>query len=466
MAAGVGVAGCQQYKPKPLDDGAVDAKLAVPSDGQLQDRAARLNRALFPTGGFNPNAGLTPDSAAVLAVLQNPDLRATEDQRAAAAAVLLQARLLPNPVLSYNPDFLTGGFRTGAFNDNNGTLGWDITALIAHSAKVKAASAGADAVYLSVVWQEWQVAEAAKTAVLDLLSMQAQLKVLKEIDARLNKNFQIVRKAYNERLKTTIDLSAAEAASRNSRAAVLQGQRNVDQQWLKLTRILGLPPGQRPRLKANQALPMRFFAPTESLLLATLSERRIDLVALRRGYTSQEQTLRAAILDQFPKINIGLAGAADNGNVQSVGLVATIDIPIFDHNQGHIAIERATRKRLFDEYAARVYNARADIVAALINITALNLQVADAQAAVPNLQHLVEVYKEAVDRGNADVLSYYVAWNDLSKKLIEVLQLQQQLADTRIALEIASGRRFTNQPVTTQPVTTQPLTTQSAGTQP
>ena len=32
-------------------------------------------------------------------------------------------------------------------------------------------------------------------------------------------------------------------------------------------------------------------------------------------------------------------------------------MPIFNRNQGKIAIEKATRKRLFDEYAARLFEA-------------------------------------------------------------------------------------------------------------
>ena len=136
----------------------------------------------------------------------------------------------------------------------------------------------------------------------------------------------------------------------------------------------------------------------------------------------------------------------------SVGLVATIDLPIFDRHQGVIAAERATRQRLFDEFAARVFAGRADIVTAVADLRALNVQIADAEAAVPNLQRLVDAYKQAIDHGDADVLSYYVAWNNLAQKRLGVLRLQQQLADTRVALELAAGRYF---PDGTPPTTTQ-----------
>jgi outer membrane protein TolC len=98
--------------------------------------------------------------------------------------------------------------------------------------------------------------------------------------------------------------------------------------------------------------------------------------------------------------------------------------------------------RLFDEYVSRVYDARADIDSALAEINALNGQIADAQAALPGLSDLYNAYQLANEHGNVDVLSYYAAWNSVSQKKLDVLKLQQQLADARIALELATGRYF------------------------
>jgi cobalt-zinc-cadmium efflux system outer membrane protein len=411
---------------------------------------------------LHPDAGLTPDEAAVIAVLINPALRAARDQRGSAAAALLQAGLLPNPVLTYSSDFTTGGNTAGTFNAYGATLSWDWTALISHPAKVQAAELSAASIDLSVAWAEWQTAEAAKQAVYDLVSLQAQLSVLEEIDGRLQENFTVVGRAAGKGFETAVELAAAEAAARDARASVLQSRRDVEHQWLQLTRALGLPSDARPKLRDGLALASSFDAPGADELSGGLEQRRIDLLALRKGYASEEQTLRAAVLDQFPKINFGVNDASDNTNVHSVGLVATIDLPVFDRNQGAIAAERATRQRLFDEYVGRVFDGRADIAAAVADLRALNQQIADAQAAVPNLQHLVDAYRQAMDNGNADVLSYYVAWNNLAQKRLGVLRLQQQLADTRIALELAAGRYFPDPPA--KPPTTRPTSTSNSTT--
>jgi outer membrane protein TolC len=163
-------------------------------------------------------------------------------------------------------------------------------------------------------------------------------------------------------------------------------------------------------------------------------------VGLRQGYQSQEQTVRAAVLAQFPKIILGFSHATDTTPVVTTGPGITIDLPIFDRNQGNVAIETATRQRLFDEYAARVFEAHSDIATAVADVRSLNRQVAAAEAALPVLQHLVDIAKEAVDQGIADVLGYFQAKTNLNQKSLQIIKLKLQLVDSRIALELASGR--------------------------
>jgi outer membrane protein TolC len=449
------LAGCATYAPKPLDSVQIDRALADPSMANLTVRASEIHHPILSPLTLHPELGLTPDEAAVVAVLTAPSLRAIRDQNIVAGAALLQAGLLPNPQLSYNYDGITGGNTSGTVNADGWGLSYDINALIAHNAKLLAARADSASVRLNVAWEEWQVAQAARMAACDLIALRAQLSVAQEIDQRLAQNEAVVRKAVAQRLKTAIDLSAAEAAARDAHAIVLQLQRDLEHQRLQLDRDIGVPPSTQLRIRANFALPTHFDVPEDATLLADLEHRRLDLLALRKGYQSQEQTLRAAVLNQFPRVNLGFNRASDNTGVHTAGVAATIDLPIFDHNQGSIAAERATRQRLYDEYIGRLFDARADIAQAAADLRAINGQIADAQAALPNLRRLVEVYAEAVNHGNADVLSYYVAWNNLAQKNLDLLKLQQQLADTRVALELAAGRYFPDAPIAapaTQPV--------------
>jgi outer membrane protein TolC len=434
--------GCEQYHPLPLDQATVDNPLAAPDAKTLREKISNLKNPLLKPLNFEPQRGLTADEAAVLAVVLNPSLRAQRDARGLSQAAVLQAGLLPNPQLTGDYAWNTGGTAFGNINPYGFGINYDINALISHAARLHSAEYSAQSVDLDIAWQEWQTAEAAKVAVFDLISLRAQQNVLKDVAQRLADNLNVIQKAADLRLKTAIDLAAAETASRDARAAVLQTDRDEKKQELLLNRIMGFPPHTPVGLRQNQPLATGFTAPQESALLNNLHHRRLDLLALQQAYQSQEQTLVAATLDQFPRINLGLTRQTDNTSVRSIGLGVTIDIPLFDHNQGSIASEKATRQKLFDEYTARLFDARADIAQALTDITALNEQIKDAQAALPSLRQLVETYKLAVDHGSADVLSYYTAWNNLAQKNLDLLKLQQQLAETRIALELAAGEYF------------------------
>ena len=463
------LSGCERYSPQPLDSNTIDNSLKVPGDHDLQARVAGLrNPQLRPPQRleFHPELGLSPDEAAVLAVLLNPSLRAQRDAHGIAQAALLQAGILPNPQLTYSYDWNTGGTTLGNLNAYGIGLNYDVTALISHAAKANAAGYNAESVDLTIAWQEWQIAQAAKMAVYDLLSLQSQLALADEVDRRLGENLNVVQKAADLRLKNAVDLAAAQSASHDAHAIVLQARHDVEHQRQMLNRAMGLPPQIQVVLRKGLALASEFDPPEPAQLFSHLESARLDLVGLRQGYQSQEQTVVAACLDQIPRISLGLNRARDNTNVRSIGIGLNIDLPLFDRNQGVIATEKANRQKLFDEYLSRVYEARADIAVAIADIHALNAQIKDVREALPSLQKLVEVYKQAVDHGNADVLSYYVAWNNLTQKNLDLLKLQQQLADSRVALEIAAGQYFsdpTNLP-TTAPTTAPALpATQSAG---
>ncbi len=430
--------GCTTYKPMPLSSAAVEHGLAAPDPNALRMSAQSIKHPILKPIAFdNPNR-LTPDQAAILAVLANPSLRSARDERGIAASQLLQAGILPNPQVTFGEEYPYGGAIDGAVTASNVGLSWDITQLISRDAKKRAGQANADSIDLSVAWQEWQIAQAAKTAVYDVVSLKAQLALAQETDQHEAQNLSLIRDAVDHHEKTMLDLTAAEDASLDAHATVLSAQRDLDRQLLTLNKALGLPPDSPVQLNPNINLPDQLQPPTADKILSGLEDRRLDLLALKLGYQNQEQTLRAAVLQQFPKINLGFDRQRDNTNVQSVGFAVTVDLPIFDRNQGAIAVETATRQKLFDEYIQRVFEARFDVYAAIDDLSAISKQIAADQAAVPS-QQLIDTYRDAMDRGNIDVLSYYAAISRRNQKLLDILKLKQQLMDNQIALELAAG---------------------------
>ena len=401
--------------------------------------------------------GLSPDEAAVVAVLVNPTLRAVRNKRAVADAQLLQAGLLPNPQIAWSLDVPVSTLSQGPFIGFAAGPTWDITSLIAHQAKVQVAQASRAAVELDVAWQEWQVAQAAKLAVYRVVSQHEQVALAGDQARRLAENLELVRKAAQQGLVTDLAVAAAEAAGNQAQATLLELRKSEREEELALNKALGLPPGQKVALQKGIALPSRLSAPAEGQILAGLEDRRLDLVALRKGYESQELAVRVAILEQFPKVGIGANWARDTSRNGTIGHSITLDLPVFDRNQGVIAQERASRQGLFDEYVQRIFETRSEIATLLHDAESLGGLIRQAEQAEPGLQRLVDTYRRAMDAGQADVLSYYTAWTDLTTQRLEILTLKQQLAETQVALEIAAGA-YRLDSIATQPASTQPAT--------
>jgi outer membrane protein TolC len=452
--------GCARYHAKPLDDQAIERELAGPDDNALHVAASELSHPALEPVSLDLARGLTPDEVAVVAVVTHPSLRAERDQRQIAAAQLLQAGLLPNPQLTAGVELPYNADPPDDFTGYNVGLDWEVTSLITRDQKRRAASATVASVALDVAWKEWQVAQEARTAAYGVIALQEQLRATRDADEQLAQNLAVVRRAVDRHELTLLELAAAETSAQDAHAAVLSQEKDLAHQRIALTRAMGWPSEREVLLRAGQPLPSSLTPLPAPELAAGLQSRRLDLLALRRGYDSQNATLRAAVLAQFPRISFGGGTARDTSNIHTLTLGITVDVPLFDRNQAVIATENATRQKLYDEFVTRLFEARSDIATAISDINASNAQIAAAEAAIPGLERLVQTHEAALKRGNVDVLSFYAARGALFQKRISVLTLKQQLLTSWIALELAAGR-YLPIPVAATTSTTNPTTQES-----
>ncbi len=433
-------AGCASYQMQPLTEEAVAKRLAAPDAADLRVEASQIKHPILKPVEIDERRGLAPDEAAILAVLINPRLRAERDRKQVSAAQLYQAGILPNPQFTGGLDFPVAGDTQGAVNAYGLSLGYDLYALITRHAEIEAARLHGTSVAIDVAWMEWQVAEAAKLHTYRLYLLEKQFDIARKEEKGLQENFAAVRKAVQNGNMTLIDSSAARAALERVHLSVLGIAQNVAQERFALLDAIGLDPDRPIRLRQDIELPQVSRIPPRDVLMDGLVQRRLDLMALETGYRSQEERVRAAVLGQFPSISTSLSQARDTGNVVTRGFSITIGLPFFDRNQGRIAIERATREQLFDEYAARLFGAHSDIAKLRADIEAIAGQVKATEAYIPIQEKLVQTYHRALLQGNADALTYYNARDASIATQISLIDLQLQLIDRFIALEIASGQ--------------------------
>ena len=435
----VALTSCATYQAVPLTPEKVAAGLEPPSLEEVRTQAASFKHPLLPAITLDDRDGFGPDEAAVLAVITNPILRAARDQRGLATAQLLGTGILPNPQLAYGLASPTGSHAGGLVNSYNLGLSWDFSSLISRPDRLEAAQMHAKSIDLEIAWQEWQVAEAARLHTYRLCNAKKYLSVTQQSTSELKKLRDQIKLGVKLKIKTTLDLATAENHLQEAENLLLQAKAKVEQESQALNRSLGWPADKVIRLEKN-IIPQIEPSLTAQALRREAATRRLDLVALKLAYKSQEARVRAAIRSQFPQISLGLTKGKDTDGLNTIGFGVDLELPIFDRNQGAIAKERASRKQLFNEYLARLFTTKSDISQLTSTSKSIQAQIASSNIALAAQKNLSEKYHQAAALGEIDIFSYYQIQNDLLRKQAHKIKLEHQLIDCGIALEIASGR--------------------------
>ena len=258
--------GCASYAPLPL-----------PGEAGLAPSVREL-------AGAPAHDRLTVADITVLALENNPDLRATRAQHGVAQAQLLQAGLLPNPNITGAILPLAAG--PGSTFAWNAGLSTDVTALITLSARRRSAAASAQQVDAQIVWQEWQTVGQARLLAVDIIEGGQILALLQRqvdlLSSRVDRSRQAVAAG-----NATLTTLAPDVAAQQIRASY---SFRIRRGWccpsgISSRRCLAWRPMRRCRSPSAMDLPPLDLVEARRAL-PTLADRRPDLVALRLGYAA------------------------------------------------------------------------------------------------------------------------------------------------------------------------------------
>lgn len=428
------LAGCATYRPLTL--GPVSELSANP--GQIQVDTRSLPFPVLAAHPFDPRDGLDEIEVATLAIVNNPNLKLARDGLAVSRAQAFAAGLLPDPQLALAGDLSNSDRGPGATRAFNFGLSYDIGALISRAASRRAAQADIRKTDLALLWQEWQVASQARLAFVRLTYGRRLLAVLDE-----NRKLFADRAARTEEAQRR-GLLGSDAVLPNLTALldidkqIFDLQRQLSQTTHDLNALLGLD--ARFDLRLQDGAPAAFADEgAADVALKELPQRRPDLRALVAGYTAQDQRYRAALLAQFPALNVGITRSRDNSNVYSNSLGLTLSLPLLNRNHGNIAIEQATRQKLHDEYQVRVQAARNEIRAILDQQRLDREQLGNIDTALARLEPLIQRSDLAARSALIDALAYANARAALLAKQAERINLLQQIAEQRVAIQTLLG---------------------------
>lgn len=414
----VAMAGCAHYSPLPL----VQAPPLAPAAAALP--------------GVTPGTPLSVAQVTTLALENNPDLRATRARHGVARAQLVQAGILVNP--SFTGALLPLISGAGTVTAWNIGLSQDIRSLITYRARRRASGFSAEQVDAEILWQEWQVAGQARQLAVDLIAGERSRPLLVEAFTLLSRRNAVLQQALaagNATLVTAAPTLVALQATRTNLQTIDQRQLSLRHQ---LNALIGLVPEAVLPLASTVDLP-RFDPAVIRAELVTLPDRRPDLLALRLGYAVQDQNVRVAILSQFPDLILGATGSSDNSKVINGGPQATIGLPVFDRNQGNIAIANATRAQLHADYSARLAAAIGQVGAILAEMDQLSRQLAIVRRDLPAARLAAQRAANAFGASNLDERSYVDLVTNRYTKEQEIMTLELALLDRQVALQTLVG---------------------------
>ncbi|MBB5457280.1 TolC family protein [Paraburkholderia sp. Cpub6] len=429
------MSGCATYHREPL----------APQDTSTSARSLeriRIDPASMPLPGlaahrFDPADGLDIDEVAMLAVANNPDLKLARDDLGIAGAQAYSAGLLPDPQLSVSSDYPGAAGTTRAFNYG---LSIDVMAIVLRSANKQSADATLAKTDLGLLWQEWQVVAQARQLFVKRCFQQRTLPLLQQQRELARTRYERMAAARAAGNLTDDTLTAALLAYGDARKQYTDAERAAAQTHHDLNVLLGLAPDVQLQLQSGSD---DVVAPlpdaTLDSALAGLARRRPDLIALQAGYEAQEQKYRAAILSQFPSLSVGFVRARDTSNIYTSGFQVNLSLPIFNRNQGNVAIEKATRQRLRDEYQTRLNQAYADVARLREDSAILARQLQQTEAALPGVERAAREAASAYAEHNLVLGAYTDAQSAALAKRIDVATLREALAEQRIGLQALLG---------------------------
>lgn len=429
LAAALG--GCATYRALPLQNGRGPQRVT-----DITVPASSMPTPQLRAYTFDPANGLDVTEVAMLAVANSPQLKAERDKAGVAHAQAYAAGLLPDPQLSYEHDRPTGNYPPGT--SYTAGLTFDLGNLITRSARVQSARAGAREVDLNLLWSEWQTIAQART-------LFDRVYYLRKLETRLQREqvalapVQAAIKRALEAGDLTYDSASAGLNAASDVANQLgDAQRQLHQAEQDLHDLLGLD-ATVPLHLTGAPFTVDPSGAEVQRALTDMTKRRPDLLALQAGYQSQQEKLRAAILAQFPAITVGFVKARDNGNISSNGFSIGLSLPLFDGNRGNIAIERATRQQLHDEYSDRLLTDRNDVQRLAADLATDRAQRAKLAAHAAQLAQAREVARTNYAAGRLDWPTWLAIRANSLAADTALLTLDANTHEAAIALDALVG---------------------------
>ncbi len=427
LAAGLAVpllAGCASYVARPVSPAYTAGVLE--SRTLNEPRLASFIAMVSPAhaGGV---ASWDISTLTLAALYYHPDVDISRNRLALAQAGVITAKQVPNPSLSLAP----GNGLLASEAPSPLTIGFLINFIIETFGKREIRTDQAknlvEAARQDLATAAWQIRGSVRTALLDLWASEGRLRLARK---RLTLQEQIV--ALLERRFTAGDASALDVArERINLSQVTLASRDAERQAAEARARLGTAIGVPARAVEQVSVSLAAFdqPPTvpdvrdisEGGLRRRALLERFDVLGLLAEYDAAQMALRLEIAKQYPNLSVGPGYAFDRGdNLYNFEL--TLDLPVFNRNQGPISEAEARRREAAARFVALQARVIGEIDKAVASYRGAARTVTTADALLQSQVRRRQQLDRAFQMGEVDRLAPLTA--DLEQEVVQLARYE------------------------------------------
>ena len=432
----LGLSACAHYTPKPLVPATTAATLESRTLADAGLRAYIEGNVGHPFEQW-PLQVWNVELLTLAAFYYHPSLEVVRAQWTTAAATVITAGARPNPTLILTPEFSSNP--PPGISPWLPSIGLELPIETAGKRGFRLAQAQqlSEAARWNVLTIAWQVRHNLRIALLDVTATRRRERLLND---QLDIQAEIIRLLEQRRTagavagsevtvarthlaKTRLDLQTARIDSADARVRVADA--------------LGVPVAGMGDVEFRFSLE----APTDAGVITTEAraralQRRTDVLSALAEYAAAQFALQLEIAKQYPNVQLGPGYQWDQGERKwRVGL--TMELPVFNRNQGPIAEAEARRAEVGARFVALQANVISDIDHATSALRTAEQALLGGEALLSVQGQQVTSMRSQLAAGAVDSLDVATAQFELSAVQVLAFEARVRRQQSLSALEDA-----------------------------
>ena len=364
---------------------------------------------------------VTLEQAEKMAAETNPTLRQAEAEIRAAKARQQQAGLYPNPSVGYTGDEIRGGSVGG------GKQGFFVQQTIVMGGKLGKSRAvfGAEAKLAEIEAQEQQtrVETAVKMAFLRVLAAQEWLDARRDLAEIAENAAQTQRELMNTGQADESEVLEAEVEAKRMRMAARMQENTLREEWRSLAAVIGQPGMPIATVAGDLERGWPELNEEEAVEAIAKQSPAVQIAEVSTGRA--QAVLARAKREPFPDVQVRAGIEYNHETLGSVpwakgweGLAeASVELPLFNRNQGNIAAARADLDRAQQERTRVALTLRERAATVVDEYSNAKLMAVEYRDGI--LPHAKKAYSLLVDK-YGQMLASYPRVLEAQRKLFEL----------------------------------------------